>query len=277
VFDHAFRESLEERLSVDRELRRALLEDELVVYLQPLVRLPARQVVGFEALVRWDHPRRGLVPPDDFIPLAEETGLIADVDRTVLDAVLRLLADAPVQRPVAVNLSARTFGDPTLVSWLVERIEAHGIDPRMIVIEVTETVLMKSTGASARQLAAIRDLGIAVMIDDFGTGYSSLAYLQSFEVDGVKIDRSFIALLGVDVRASAIVSAVLHMAQALELAVVVEGVETDEQVGHVLALQERTGSVELLGQGYLFGRPEPGAGRLAGFVEVSSSSVVEPR
>jgi len=272
IFDSHFRELLENRLNVGQDLRRALHDGELTVFLQPVVQLPARRVVAFEALVRWEHPERGLVMPDEFIPLAEETGLITEVDRTVLDSTIRLLAAAPVQRPVAVNLSARTFGDPTLIGWLVERLEFHGVAPEMVVVEVTETVLMESTGAAARQLSAIRDLGISVMIDDFGTGYSSLAYLQTFDVDGVKIDRSFIALLGKDARASAIVSAVVHMAEALGLAVVVEGVETDEQVDHVLALWARAGEVELLGQGYLFGRPEEGEGRLAGFVEVPSST-----
>lgn len=271
LFDHRFRESLEMRLSVDRELRRALTQNELVVFLQPLVELPARRVVGFEALVRWEHPERGLVFPDEFIPMAEETGLIAEVDRTVVEGVISLLANSPVQRPIAVNLSARTFGDPTLISWLVDRLDFYGVGPELITVEVTETVLMESTGAAARQLTAIRDLGIPVVIDDFGTGYSSLAYLQTFEVDGVKVDRSFIGMLGTDPKAAAIVSAVLHMATALDLAVVAEGVETDAQVEHILGLWSRAGSVELLGQGYLFGRPEPGDQRLAGFFEVPSS------
>jgi len=274
VFDSELRDSVEERLNVGRDLRRALHERELTVFLQPVVQLPARRVVAFEALVRWQHPERGLVMPDDFIPLAEDTGLIVELDRAVLDETIRLLGASSVRRPVAVNLSARTFGDPSLVGWLVERLEHHEVGPELLTIEVTETVLMESTGAAARQLTAIRALGASVMIDDFGTGYSSLAYLQTFDVDGVKIDRSFIALLGEDVRASAIVSAVVHMAEALDLVVVVEGVETDDQVAHVLALWERAGDVEMLGQGYLFGRPEEAEARLAGFVEVPSSTLL---
>ncbi|MEM7141117.1 MAG: EAL domain-containing protein [Actinomycetota bacterium] len=272
VFDLEFRNALEERLVVGRDLRRALHEGEFVVHLQPVVRLPERRVVGFESLARWRHPERGLIFPDGFIALAEDTGLIGDVDRAVVDESLRLLGASDIRRPVAVNLSARTFADASLVDWLDDRLAHHGVDPGNLVVEVTETVLMESTGAAARQLEAIRSLGISVMIDDFGTGYSSLAYLQTFDVDGVKIDRSFTQLLGEDPRASAIVSAVLHMADALDLAVVVEGVERDEQVDHVLGLRDRTADVVLHAQGYLFGRPEDGAQRLAGFVEVPSSA-----
>ncbi len=270
VFDLQFRKSVEERLAVSRDLRRALNEGELLVYFQPIVKLPARRVIGFEALVRWAHPTRGVVMPDNFIPLAEETGLVAELDRRVLNESLRILGASPVRRPVAVNLSARTFGDPSLVDWIEERLAFHGVDAGDLVVEVTETVLMETTGAAARQLKAIRALGVSVMIDDFGTGYSSLAYLQTFEVDGVKIDRSFTALIGDDARASAIVAAVLHMAEALDLVVVVEGVETDEQVAHVVELRDRSASVELHAQGFLFGRPEEGATRLSGFLEVPS-------
>jgi diguanylate cyclase (GGDEF)-like protein len=272
VFDLEHRQLLEERLIVSRDLRRALQERELVVHLQPIVKLPERRVVGFEALVRWQHPQRGLVMPDAFIPLAEESGLVSEIDRAVLDECLRVLAGSRVRRPVAVNLSARTVGDPTLVDWLVERLTFHGIGPEFLVVEVTETVLMEATGAAGRQLEAIRALGVSVMIDDFGTGYSSLAYLQKFDVDGVKIDRSFTSLLGEDARASAIVAAVLHMAEALDLAVVVEGVETDEQVAHVVALRDRSASVDLHAQGYLFGRPQDAASRLSGFLEVPAST-----
>lgn len=271
VFDLAFRNQLEERVVVGRDLRRALDEGEFVVFLQPVVRLPERRVVGFESLARWQHPERGLVPPDAFIPLAEETGLISEVDRTMVDQTLRLLSEAPVKRPIAVNLSARTFNDPSLAAWLSERLGFYGLDAGLLVVEVTESLLMDATGAAARQLVAIRDLGVAVMIDDFGTGYSSLAYLQTFEIDGVKIDRSFTSLLGEDARASAIVAAVFHMAEALDLAVVVEGVETDEQVEHVMGLRDRSADVVLHAQGYLFGRPEEGVGRLTGFVEVPMS------
>lgn len=268
VFDLDFRSELEERVVVGRDLRRALADGEFVVHLQPVVRLPERRVVGFEALARWEHPERGLVMPDGFIGLAEETGLIGEVDRAILDESLRLLSVSPVRRPIAVNLSARTFGDPSLVGWLEERLRYHDVAPDLLVVEVTESLLMESTGAAARQLESIRSLGPSVMIDDFGTGYSSLAYLQTFEIDGVKIDRSFTQLLGADARASAIVAAVLHMAEALDLAVVVEGVETDDQVAHVIGLRDRSAHVVLHAQGYLFGRPEDGASRLAGFVEV---------
>ena len=196
-----------------------------------------------------------------------------DVDRAIIEETLRLIAKHDTVRPVAVNLSARTFSDPELTSWIKGRLRHHGLEAEVLTVEVTETALMEETGFAARQLESIRALGISVMIDDFGTGYSSLAYLQTFDVDGVKIDRSFTALLGTDVRAAAIIAAVLHMAEALDLVVVAEGVETDDQMNRVIELRDRAGSVELRGQGYLFGRPEDGEQRLAGFVEIPTSAV----
>ncbi len=274
VFDRAMRERIEHRVSVSQELRRALANDEFTVYLQPLVELPTRRVCAFEALVRWNHPTRGVVVPGDFIPLAEETGLVSRIDHTVMRKAIKMLADHPKARPVAMNLSARTFSDPNIVTVITDLLAEHSVDASRLVIEVTETVLMDQTGTAARHVQSLRDLGLAVMIDDFGTGYSSLSYLQSFDVDGVKIDRTFIARLGEDTRADAIVAAVFHMAEALGLVVVAEGIETDQQVARLLEIRERTGQVAIHGQGYLFGRPAEGNTRLAGFVEVALTAQV---
>ncbi|MEO0494170.1 MAG: GGDEF domain-containing protein [Actinomycetota bacterium] len=268
VFDDHLRAQVAERLSIGQELRRALANGEFVVHLQPLVALPARRVTSFEALVRWDHPTRGLLAPGAFLPSAEELGLVADIDRIVLQHVVGLLGRHPSARPIAVNLSVRSFADPQLVDWLADLLRFHGVTPDRLRIEVTETVLMDQTGRAAMQIQSLRQLGIGVMIDDFGTGYSSLSYLQAFDVDGVKIDRSFIARLGHDARAEAIITAVFNMAEALGLTVIAEGIEHDHQVDQMVAIRDRSGGVELHGQGYLFGRPADGEIRLQGFVEV---------
>ncbi|MEM8705160.1 MAG: EAL domain-containing protein [Actinomycetota bacterium] len=268
VFDDHLRSQVAERLSVGQGLRRALANGEFVVHLQPLVSLPTRRVTSFEALVRWNHPTRGILAPGAFIPSAEELGLIADIDRIVLRQVIGLLGRHETARPIAVNLSVRSFGDSQLVDWLTDLLRAHDVAPSRLRIEVTETVLMDQTGRAAMQIQSLRQLGVGVMIDDFGTGYSSLSYLQAFDVDGVKIDRSFIARLGQDPRAEAIVAAVFNMAEALDLTVVAEGMEHDHQVDKMVAIGERSGKVELHGQGYLFGRPADGETRLQGFVEV---------
>ncbi len=270
IFDVELRRSQRDRLATLRELRTALREDQLCVFLQPVVSLPERRVVSFEALVRWRHPRRGLVGPDDFIPLAEETELIAEIDHRVIDSTLGLLSRRVSPRPVAVNVSARTLAEPGLVDWIVSRLAAHDVDPRLMVIEITETVLLKPTRVATRHLQKLRKLGVKVVLDDLGTGYSSLATLQSFEVDGVKIDRSFVSILGEDVRADAIVSAVFHMASAIGLTVVAEGVESDSQVDRLVELRDDSGGVVLYGQGYLFGRPAAGAEVIGGFLEIPS-------
>ncbi len=268
VFDTELRDQVEERLEIGQDLRQAIDEDQFDVFLQPVVALPTRRVTGFEALVRWNHPTRGLLLPKAFVAFAEELGVIAEIDRIMMSRVIKLLAAHDNARPIAVNLSARTFSDVALVDWLAAELSQSGVDAGRVVIEVTETVLMDQSGANAAQMSALRDLGIRIMIDDFGTGYSSLSYLQNFEVDGVKIDRSFVGRLGEDVRAEAIVAAVFNMARALDFVVVAEGVETDNQVAELLRLHEAVPGVDLFGQGYLFGYPVVGEARLGGFVEV---------
>ena len=273
LFDQDLRLALEDRMAVGQDLRRALDQDELRIYLQPIVSLPDRQVLGFESLVRWQHPDRGLLLPADFIGLAEESRLIQLVDKTVVRETLAVLGRHDCVRPTAVNLSARTFTDSNLIPWLQARLREYEVDPTLLHIEVTETVLMEQTATTTAQLAGLSEIGVKVMIDDFGTGYSSLAYLQTFSVSGVKIDRAFISRLGTDRRADAIVAAVFNMAEALDLTVVSEGVETDEQVQRLVELRDHSGDVRLWGQGCLFGRPAPADERMSGFVEVLPISV----
>ena len=274
IFDTELRAALDRRLLVDQELRKALELDELVLYAQPVVELPSRRTVAHEILVRWQHPTRGLVMPTDFIPYAEESGVVTAVDRVIVKKALELVSHQEIQLPVAVNLSGRTFTDQTLVSWLEYALDVHGVAPELLTIEVTETALMENVAAAATQIELIRGLGVSVMIDDFGTGYSSLSHLQTFDVDGVKIDRSFIASLADDVRSSAIVAAVLHMADALGFVIVAEGVEDEHQIDQLLEMRRRAGpqlaslkmlermrpsrdTTRLHGQGYLFGEPSP--------------------
>ncbi|NNE94811.1 MAG: EAL domain-containing protein [Acidimicrobiales bacterium] len=257
VFDAALRADLENRVSIGQELRRATRNGEFVAYLQPVVTLPEGEVVSYEALVRWAHPSRGIVSPAEFIPAAEDSGLVISIDRFVIESAIKIQAGFGSPRPVAVNLSARTFADQSLVPWLREKLIEYGVSPSSLAVEVTETALIERVEAAAAQLEAIRELGMKVMIDDFGTGYSSLSHLQVFDVDGVKIDRSFVASVGEDARSSAIVTAVLHMANALDLVVVAEGVESDAQVQTLSELRSNKITVPLLGQGYLFGKPQP--------------------
>jgi len=274
VFDVGLRRTQHDRLATLHELRAALRTDQLTVFLQPVVTLPERRVVSFEALVRWRHPRRGLLAPAEFIPLAEETELITEIDRHVIDSTMSLISSESMRRPVAVNVSARTLAEPGLIDWIGSRLAAHGVDAQLLVVEITETVLLGPTRIATGQLQKLRELGVKVVLDDFGTGYSSLATLQNFEVDGVKIDRRFVSILGTDIRADAIVSAVFHMASAIGLTVVAEGVETDAQADRLVQLRDGSGGVILCGQGFLFGRPADGAAVIAGFLELAPTPSV---
>ena len=268
VFDDLLRSQVADRLSAGQDLRHAVERGEFLVLLQPLVELPTRRVVEFEALVRWQHPVRGLLDPSAFLPAAEDLGLVAAIDRVVLAKSIELLGLHRSARPIAVNLSERSFGDPDLVGWLGTCLRDHDVDPDRLVVELTETVLMDQEGVTANQIRSLRALGVGIAIDDFGTGYSSLSYLQTFDVDCVKIDRSFIARLTEDPRAEAIVGAVLSMAEALHVSVVAEGIETDDQVDRLVAISSRFPTVPLSGQGYLFGLPAEANHRLDGFVEM---------
>lgn len=255
VFDSELRAELEQRVIISQRLRQAIRADEFVVHLQPIVDLPSCEVTSYEALVRWQHPERGLVSPAMFIDAAEKSGVMAQIDRLVIRRVLVMLAETPNPLPIAVNLSARTFADSTLIPWMTTALEAYGVASDLLLIEVTETSLIDRVDLAAAQLSSLRKLGLQVHIDDFGTGYSSLSHLQLFDVDGVKIDRSFVASACDDEKSAAIVAAVMHIAHTLNLRVVAEGVETEAQLAHLIELGENVGLIELHGQGYLFGKP----------------------
>jgi diguanylate cyclase (GGDEF)-like protein len=258
VFDDAMRARAVERLEVERSLRRALLRDELRVHYQPLVSFDCSEVTGFEALLRWQHPERGLLGPADFLPIAEETGLIVPIGAWVLRAVCfqaaAWAADAPEghEMRVAVNLSARQLAHPDLVATVAEALAQSGLPPHLLVLEITESVLMTDRELAVTILHALRSLGVRLSIDDFGTGQSSLGYLKTLPVDSLKIDRSFVDGLGTDPDDSAIVEAVVHMGHALGLTVTAEGIETPAQLSELRALGCD------LGQGFYFARPQPG-------------------
>ncbi|MCU1463470.1 MAG: hypothetical protein JWO37_3545 [Acidimicrobiales bacterium] len=250
VFDAHMRDRAVARLAVETALRRAIERDEFVVYYQPAVALDSGRIVGAEALVRWQHPERGLVGPDDFIGLAEETGLIVPIGEWVLR---QACTDAAAWRPgqVWVNLASRQLSQPDFVDTVARVLADTGMPPPGLHLEITERVLMEDANATIAVLKKLKGLGVRVGVDDFGTGYSSLARLKQFPIDSVKIDRSFVNGLGHDAEDSAIVTAVISMAHALGLVAMAEGVETDEQLAELRALGCE------LGQGYLFGRPVP--------------------
>jgi diguanylate cyclase (GGDEF)-like protein/PAS domain S-box-containing protein len=260
VFDQALDSLAVGRLELETELRRAVDQGELVVYYQPIVDLPTGRIQDMEALVRWQHPQHGLIAPDRFIPLAEETGLIIPLGMWVLETACRQLRawdtlggfDAGLS--ISVNLSARQFQHPPLVDDIARVLRESRLDPGRLMLEITESIAMRDAASAARILAELKGLGVRLAIDDFGTGYSSLSYLHRFPIDVLKIDRSFVARLGGERNDAAIVEAVIALARGLNMEVTAEGIETSEQLARLEALGcDR-------GQGYYFARPLPAAG-----------------
>jgi diguanylate cyclase (GGDEF)-like protein/PAS domain S-box-containing protein len=248
-------ELAERQFQLESALQLALTRGELLLHFQPKIDIAGGRMVSIEALLRWLHPTRGLVAPMEFIPLAEERGLIVPIGRWVIQAACRQIRewrDAGLRvPPVAVNLSARQFASDSLVDDFVEAMKEHGVAASDIEVELTESVLMADPDRANEVLQRLHALGVRISIDDFGTGYSSLSYLKRFPAQTVKIDRSFISGLPSDADDVAIIEAVIAMAHSLGLAVVAEGVETDEQ----LSALRRLGCDEA--QGYLLGRPMP--------------------
>lgn len=252
-FESAMNEGALERLRLENDLRRALNQGELEVWYQPQVCLPDGQLVGVEALLRWKHPQRGMVSPVEFIPLAEELGLIGDIGAWVLTQVCAQVSmwDAAgiVLPRVAVNLSAQQFERGDLLGEVQAILEKSGIDPRRIELEVTESTIMCNTEQSIAILNGFRNMGIQLAVDDFGTGYSSLAYLKRFPLTRLKIDRSFVHELPYDTNDAAIARSIIALANGLGLEVIAEGVESWEQAEFL----KKEGCVEA--QGYLYSKP----------------------
>jgi diguanylate cyclase (GGDEF)-like protein/PAS domain S-box-containing protein len=254
LFEPSMQQELEGRFELEADLRAAIERDELVLQYQPIVDLVTGELIAAEALVRWDHPTRGRLAPNVFIPLAEETGLIDQVGSWVLrTACLEVARWARLSRSrvprVSVNLSPHQVADPNLPWAIQEAIGQAGAVPAWLSLEVTEGLLMENTGATLERLHAIRSLGISIAIDDFGTGYSSLAYLQQFPMSHIKIDRSFVTPLEDLSREPGVVRAVVEIGRALGMSTVAEGIETPTQLERLRALGCE------LGQGFLLGRP----------------------
>lgn len=243
------------RLHLENDLRRAVERREFFLVYQPIVRVGSGQLAGFEALVRWRHPERGIVPPLEFIPMAEETGLIVPLGRWVLEEACRQVREWQNESPafraltLSVNLSGRQLNNPKLIQEVKDILFDTGFDPSCLKLEITESVVMENAEASTILLKQLRDLGLQLSIDDFGTGYSSLSYLHRFPVTTLKIDRSFVSRMGQGDENLEIVRTIVTLAKNLNMDVVAEGIETQEQRAQLHALDCQ------FGQGYLFSPP----------------------
>jgi diguanylate cyclase (GGDEF)-like protein len=256
-----------ERLALENSMRRAIENDEFITYYQPVVDLGSGEIVGIEALVRWQHPDLGVLPPAKFISLAEDTGLIVDIGelvmRTACMQTRKWLEEDLGQLRIAVNISARHFQQRNFFERLVEILSETRLDPKSLELELTETSIMENAESAAKLLAEIRRLGVKIAIDDFGTGYSSLSYLKRLPIDTVKLDRSFVTGATTDPDDAALVMAIVTLAHNLRLTVIAEGVETAEQLSFLRLLRCDEG------QGYLFSKPVPH--------DVFASSISDPK
>lgn len=254
-FQPALFETIRHRRELEQSLVTALEQDEFLVVYQPRVDTMSGQLCSMEALVRWQHPQHGMVPPLEFIPVAESSGLISQLGEVVIEKVCQQLARWKTYGlelvPVSINVSARQFGRGDVHQVLASALSRHGIDARLIEVEITESAMMDEQNRAVEQLAAIRALGVRLLVDDFGTGYSSLSQLQKFAMDGLKIDRAFTMELGRSEQGEVFVRAIVSMAHALGMSVVAEGVEMREQLDMLHALQCN----EV--QGYFISRPVP--------------------
>jgi EAL domain-containing protein (putative c-di-GMP-specific phosphodiesterase class I) len=255
LFDATVRAHVLDRLRTETELRQALDQDRLRVYYQPILDIAGGQPIATEALVRWEHPRRGLISPADFVPIAEETGLIIELGRHVLETACEQAVcwqrrfDVPLR--MLVNVSGCQLANPLFPAEVASVAAASGMLPGTLGLEVTESVLIDEAGASMTVLSDLGSRGVRLVLDDFGTGYSSLSYLRHFPLDGVKVDRSFTDGLGSSPQDAAIMKAIVEMCRVLGLAVIAEGVESEGQLEGLRQLGCE------LAQGYLLCRPLP--------------------
>lgn len=254
-FDEAVRKNVINRMSLGNELRRAIGENEFELFYQPLIDVRQKKVSGFEALIRWQHPERGQILPEEFMPIAEETGLIVPLTRKVLEMVSRQARKwediGHGEIKIAVNISAREFNEQNLKAIVQEICKQEGNKISQLEIELTESSIMDDVESSIKNMSMLSDMGLTISIDDFGTGYSSFSYIKQFAIDKLKIDRTFIKDTPEDEDDVAIVEAIIAMAQRLKIRVVAEGVETQEQINFLLKA-----NCDYL-QGYMMGRPMP--------------------
>jgi EAL domain-containing protein (putative c-di-GMP-specific phosphodiesterase class I) len=258
LFDEEMRQDAFDRLRDESDLRRAVERGQFRVHYQPIFDVAEQHLLGVEALVRWERPGNGVVGPAEFIGLAEETGLIASLGRWVLNTAVAEVAEWRARHPEAgrlgltVNVSGHQLARPEFLGEVQDAIERAGLEPGVLGLEITESVLMKDSSAPRSTLDALRALGVRVLLDDFGTGYSSLSRLRGFPVDAIKVDRSFVDGLGAEDEDTAIVGAIVDIANSLGLSAIAEGVERPDQLA----------SLHELGcpaaQGYLFAAPLAG-------------------
>jgi diguanylate cyclase (GGDEF)-like protein/PAS domain S-box-containing protein len=257
LFDEEMRASALRRLEIERELRQGLDRQELTLHYQPVVSLKSGEITGLEALLRWQHPDRGLLDPAEFVSIAEDSGLIEPVGRWVQEHACRQVLEWHEQRPdarpfdVSVNLSARQVARRDLPAIVAEILARTGLDPVHLQLEITESVLVEESATAKATLEALSEIGVRLVLDDFGTGYSSLAYLNRFPFDALKIDRSFVEALGIEQERTAIIEAIIGMARALSLDVIAEGVENEAQLSELRRLDCD------YAQGHLFSRALP--------------------
>jgi len=255
IFDIQMHAGAVSQLQLEIDLRRAIRNKEFLLYYQPIVELGTENIAGFEVLIRWNHPTRGIVPPLEFIPIAEDTGLILPIGNWVMHESCRQMSEWRKQFPAAqnliisINLSARQLEHPDLLSQIRETLRETELNPRCIKLEITESVVMNNAEQSVKTIDELRKMGIRVSIDDFGTGYSSLSYLHRFPIDTLKIDRSFVNRIGDDSESSEIVQTIINLASNLGMEVVAEGVETEEQLDFLKNMNCG------YGQGYYYSRP----------------------
>jgi diguanylate cyclase (GGDEF)-like protein len=249
LFDPELAEAARRRSELERDLRFALKAGQFNILYQPVVQLSDHTISGFEALLRWNHPMRGPISPAEFIPIAEETGLIVQIGEWVLREACATAMTWPSHTKVAVNLSAIQFERSPLVSIVMNALATSGLPPERLELEITESLILVSAPQTLEALRQLRQLGVRIVMDDFGTGYSSLSYLRDFEFDKIKVDQSFIRSLPTDEGTQAIVASIAKLAHTLGVATTAEGVETEDQLQHVRANEIR------MVQGFFFGRP----------------------
>jgi diguanylate cyclase (GGDEF)-like protein len=271
-FEAEMQAAARDKLTLELDLIMALERDELFLVYQPTFDLRTQAVIGVEALLRWQHPDRGLVSPQDFIPAAETNGLIVPIGRWVLHQACRqarLWQDSGHDLSVAVNVSARQLDEDGLLSDVQEALRCNGLDPQKLTLEITETALMRDPQLTSKQLHAIKELGVRIAIDDFGTGYSSLAYLSQFPADALKIDRSFISEIATSRESDALIHTLVQLGKSLDIETLAEGIEEESQL-EALRLEDCDS-----GQGFWFSRPLE-ASALEPFLRDNDDRVAEP-